>query len=188
LILSDEVYEQILFDGNKHFTVLQHEELRPRSFALYSFGKVYNNTGWKTGYCIAPPDLTKAFRHVHQFAAFCVNTPAQVALAQHLASGLAQPVGPLMEHKRNYFLSLLAGTKFTVQQPASGSYFQVASYEHISDLPDFEFATHLTQEFGVATIPVSSFYQNRKDDKLIRFCFAKKEETLATAVERLSRI
>ena len=185
VILSDEVYEQLIFDGNKHYSVLEHPELRQRSFALYSFGKVFNNTGWKIGYCIAPPAFTQAFRRIHQFLSFCVNTPAQYALAHHLSSGNAAAVGPIMQQKRDYFLSLIKDTPFTIHTPSTGSYFQVAGYERISDMPDMEFAQWLTKEHGVATIPVSAFYSNRKDDKLIRFCFAKKEETLKTAVERL---
>ena len=188
IILSDEVYEQIIYDGQKHFSVLEHEELRQRSFALFSFGKVFNNTGWKMGYCIAPPAFTKAFRKIHQFLCFTVNTPAQYALAHHISSGRATPVGPLMEQKRNYFLSLLAHTPFTIFNPARGSYFQLVGYDKISDLPDMEFARWLTKEYGVATIPVSAFYHNKKDDKLIRFCFAKKEETLKNAVDQLLRL
>jgi len=184
-VISDEVYEQLVFDGLKHYSVLEHEELRERSFAIFSFGKVFNNTGWKTGYCIAPPMLTKAFRSVHQFVAFCTNTPLQYAIAKYLESNTAEAVGSLMERKRDYFLSLIRNTPFTIKQPAKGSYFQVAGYENISDLPDMEFAEWLTREYGVAAIPLSPFYRNRKDDKLIRFCFSKKDETLAQAVERL---
>jgi len=184
LILSDEVYEQLVFDGERHYSVLENEELRARSFALYSFGKVYNNTGWKMGYCIAPPALTQAFRRIHQFLCFTVNTPAQYALARHLANDSA-PIHEVMQSKRDHFLSLMTNTPFTIHAPAQGSYFQVAGYERISDLPDREFAEWLTREYGVATIPVSAFYSNGKDDKLIRFCFAKKEETLNEAVSRL---
>ena len=188
VILSDEVYEQIVFDGLRHYSVLEHPELRQRSFALYSFGKVYNNTGWKIGYCIAPPAYTQAFRRIHQFLSFTVNTPAQHALAYILVNGTAEPVHSVMQRKRDHFLSLMKQTPFTIYLPAKGSYFQVASYERISDLPDMEFAQWLTKEHGVATIPVSAFYSNKKDDKLIRFCFAKKEETLTEAVERLKKL
>ncbi|MFI5195649.1 MAG: methionine aminotransferase [Chitinophagales bacterium] len=188
VILSDEVYEQIVFDGLRHYSVLEHPELRLRSFALYSFGKVYNNTGWKIGYCIAPPAYTQAFRRIHQFLSFTINTPAQHALAYILVNGTAEPVHSVMQRKRDYFLSLMKATPFTIHLPAKGSYFQVASYERITDMPDMEFAQWLTKEHGVATIPVSAFYSNKKDDKLIRFCFAKKEETLNEAVERLRRL
>jgi methionine aminotransferase len=188
IVLSDEVYEQLIFDGQKHFSVLEHPELRQRSFALYSFGKVYNNTGWKVGYCIAPPAFTVAFRRIHQFVAFTVNTPAQHALAHQLQHADSTVIGGIMQQKRDYFLSLLKETPFTIHKPAGGSYFQVASYERISDMPDMEFAQWLTREYGVATIPVSAFYQSRKDDKLIRFCFAKKESTLLDAVARLKKL
>jgi methionine transaminase len=188
VILSDEVYEQLIFDGEKHHSVLEHEELRQRSFALYSFGKVFNNTGWKIGYCIAPPAFTKAFRQVHQFVSFCVNTPAQYALAHHLAGGQGIPVGKVMQQKRDHFLSLMSNTLFTIHTPAKGSYFQIAGYERISDMADMEFAKWLTTEHGVATIPLSPFYKDKKDDKLIRFCFAKKEETLNEAVKRLGSL
>lgn len=187
-ILSDEVYEQIIFDGREHHSVLQHEELRQRSFALYSFGKVFHNTGWKIGYCIAPPLLTQAFRRIHQFLAFSVNTPAQYALAKYLAVAQNEPIWKMMQQKRDYFLELMRDTPFTIHTPSGGSYFQVAGYERISDMPDMEFAKWLTEEYGVATIPVSPFYSNKKDDKLIRFCFAKKEQTLKDAVSRLSAL
>ncbi|XZF13057.1 methionine aminotransferase [Chitinophagaceae bacterium MMS25-I14] len=186
-VLSDEVYEQLVYDDRQHYSVLQHEELRERSFALYSFGKVFHNTGWKIGYCIAPPALTHAFRKLHQFLAFSVNTPAQYALAKYLGQR-TEPVNVQLQQKRDYFLELLKDTPFTIQQPAAGSYFQVASYAGISELPDMEFAQWLTREHGVATIPVSAFYSNRKDDKLVRFCFAKKEETLLAAVEKLRQL
>lgn len=188
IILSDEVYEQIIFDGQKHYSVLEHPELRQRSFALFSFGKVYHNTGWKIGYCIAPPDMTVAFRRIHQFLSFTVNTPGQYALAQYIMNNTAEPLHSMMQKKRDYFLDLLKQTPFTIHTPAAGSYFQVASYEKINDMPDMEFAQWLTKEHGVATIPVSAFYSNKKDDKLIRFCFAKKEDTLAQAVERLAKL
>lgn len=184
VILSDEVYEQLVYDGQQHYSVLQHPELRQRSFALYSFGKVFHNTGWKIGYCIAPTAFTKAFRQLHQFLSFSVNTPAQYALAQHLNADIP-PVNKMLQQKRDYFLELMKQTPFIIHQPALGSYFQVADYSRISSLSDDAFAQWLTKEHGVATIPVSAFYSNKKDNKLVRFCFAKKEETLAQAVERL---
>jgi methionine aminotransferase len=187
-ILSDEVYEQLVFDGAQHYSVLHHAELRERSFALYSFGKVFNNTGWKIGYCIAPPAFTQAFRRLHQFLAFNVNTPAQYALAHHLANKSVITVGQLMQQKRDHFLSLIGQTPFIIHEPARGSYFQVVQYGHISDMPDMEFAQWLTREYVVATIPLSAFYHNKRDDKLIRFCFAKKEETITEAMARLSKL
>jgi methionine aminotransferase len=187
-ILSDEVYEQLVYDGQKHYSVLEHTELRERSFALYSFGKVFHNTGWKIGYCIAPPALTAAFRRIHQFLSFSVNTPGQYALAQYLQLEDVAPVNIMLEEKRDHFLELMKQTPFTIYKPTSGSYFQLAGYEQISDMPDMEFAQWLTKEYGVATIPVSAFYSNKKDDKLIRFCFAKKEETLQNSIERLAKL
>lgn len=188
IILSDEVYEQLIFDGQTHYSVLQHEELRQRSFAIYSFGKVYHNTGWKMGFVIAPPQLTNAFRSIHQFLCFSVNTPAQYALAQYLSQPILPDVSNMMQGKRDYFLELLQGTPFTVHQPAAGSYFQTVGYSNISDMPDTEFAKWLTIEHGVATIPISVFYSNKQDDKIIRFCFAKKEETIKAAIEKLTMI
>lgn len=188
IILSDEVYEQLVFDGLQHHSVLQHEELRQRSFAIYSFGKVYHNTGWKMGFVIAPPQLTAAFRSVHQFLCFSVNTPAQYALAQYLSQPILPDVSGMMQGKRDYFLKLLKDTPFAVHQPAAGSYFQTVGYGNISDMPDTEFAIWLTKEYGVATIPISVFYSNKQDDKIIRFCFAKKEETLKTAIEKLAML
>jgi len=187
-LLSDEVYEQLVFDGKKHFSVLQHPELRERSFALYSFGKAFHNTGWKIGYCIAPPLLSQAFRRQHQYLSFSVHTPAQYALAHYLQKPHRQAACQLLEAKRNYFLELMKQTPFRMLAPSSGSYFQLASYAHISDLPDTEFARVLTKNNGVATIPISAFYSDQHDDKILRFCFAKKEETLKAAVERLVTI
>lgn len=187
-VLSDEVYEQLVFDGKKHYTVLQHEELREKSFALYSFGKVYHNTGWKMGFCIAPPELTKAFRSIHQFLCFSVNTPAQYALAQYLSQPTLPDVANMLQAKRDYFLGLLKQTPFTIHEPAGGSYFQTVSYEKINSMADSDFTQWLTKEHGVATIPISAFYSNKQDDKLIRFCFAKKEETLAAAIDRLKNL
>ncbi|MBS1687632.1 MAG: aminotransferase class I/II-fold pyridoxal phosphate-dependent enzyme [Bacteroidetes bacterium] len=188
VILSDEVYEQIIFDGQKHISILQQPELRERSFALFSFGKVFHNTGWKIGYCIAPPAFTTAFRRIHQFLCFTVNTPGQYALANYISNSNAPLLHSMMQQKRDYFLELMKQTPFTIHKPAGGSYFQVAGYEQISDMPDMEFAQWLTKEYGVATIPVSAFYSNKKDDRLIRFCFAKKEDTLLEAVQRLSKL
>ncbi|HRO42686.1 MAG TPA: methionine aminotransferase [Flavipsychrobacter sp.] len=184
IILSDEVYEQLIFDRQQHHTILQHPELRHRSYAIYSFGKVFNNTGWKIGYIIAPPHLTNAFRHIHQYIAFSTNTPAQYAIAQYLSL----PTLPHMQARRDYFLRLIAPLPFTIHQPTAGSYFQIASYERISHLPDLQFAQWLTTQHGVATIPLSPFYSTRQDDKMVRFCFAKKETTLQEAVKRLEKV
>jgi methionine transaminase len=188
IILSDEVYEQLVYDNKQHHSVLQHPELKQRSFALFSFGKVFNNTGWKIGYCIAPATMTQAFRRIHQFLSFTVNTPAQYALAEYLSQRTLPDITGMMQAKRDYFLELLKNTGFTIHKPAAGSYFQAVSYERIHDMPDIDFAEWLTKEYGVATIPFSAFYSDRKDDKLIRFCFAKKEETLEKAIKRLEKL
>jgi methionine aminotransferase len=187
-ILSDEVYEQLIYDGKKHYSVLEHPELRTRSFALYSFGKVFHNTGWKIGYCIAPPELTTAFRRIHQYLCFSVNTPAQYAIARYLALGGHYELATLLQQKRDYFLELMKSTPFHIHQPAGGSYFQVAGYKALSNLADRQCAEWLTMEHGVAAIPVSAFYRNGQDDQLLRFCFAKREATLDTAVERLKQL
>jgi len=185
IILSDEVYEQIIFDNKTHFSVLQHPELRQRSFAIYSFGKVCNNTGWKMGYVIAPPNLTQLFRHIHQYLAFSVNTPAQYALGHYISKEQLPSVSNLMERKRNLFLDLIKDLPFTIHQPAAGSYFQLVGYEKISAASDLDFSRWLTASCKVATIPISPFYHNKTDLKLIRFCFAKQEETLRQAAIQL---
>jgi methionine transaminase len=187
IIISDEVYEHIIFDEQTHESVLKYDALRNRSFVVFSFGKTFHATGWKMGYCIAPPHLMNEFRKIHQFLCFSVNTPVQLGLANYLNDKNSyQSLAPFLEAKRNLFLMLLQKTPFTIHKPTQGSYFQLASYERINDLPDKEFAIWLTQKYGVATIPISAFNHHGKDDKLIRFCFAKKEETLTAAMEKLS--
>jgi len=187
-VVSDEVYEHLIFDGMKHQSVLRHHELRERSFVCFSFGKVYHCTGWKLGYCIAPAPLTAEFRKVHQFNCFTCNTPAQVGLAAFLKNREAYLSLPsMMQEKRDFFVRLMAHTKFELL-PSGGSYFICGNYGRISDQADRDFAVRLTREAGVATIPVSSFYHNGKDDGVIRFCFAKKKETLEAAAERLSKL
>ena len=184
-IISDEVYEHLIFDSIPHQSILRYPDLLQRSFVCFSFGKVYNCTGWKLGYCIAPPELTTEFRKVHQFNCFSCHTPSQVALAQFLQNKEAYlSLSSFMQEKRDYFSKLMRGTKFEMLD-SHGSYFICAKYARISDEPDKEFAIRLTKEAGVATIPVSAFYQNGKDDKVLRFCFSKKNETLEKAVEKL---
>lgn len=188
-IIADEVYEHLVFDGREHLSVLRFPELRERSFVVYSFGKAFHCTGWKTGYCVAPPSLTTAFRQLHQYLAFSVNTPMQQAIADYLQHFEPLHETPVMlQRKRDYFLDLMKHTRFSWTEPAAGSYFQVMSYEGISDLPDREFAVWLTEKHGVATIPLSSFYSEAPGGKLVRFCFAKKEATLLEAAERLKGI
>lgn len=187
-IISDEVYEHLIFDGITHQSILRFPDLLERSFVSFSFGKVYNCTGWKLGYCIAPASLMKEFRKVHQFNTFSCFTPAQVALAEFLKNKEAYTsLSSFMQSKRDYFIKLMKQTRFSLQS-SSGSYFICGTYEKISDESDKEFAVRLTKEYGVATIPVSAFYQDGKDDKVLRFCFSKKEETLEAAVEKLARV
>lgn len=187
-IISDEVYEHLIFDGIPHQSLLRYPDLMARTFACYSFGKVYNCTGWKLGYCIAPEPLMKEFRKVHQFNCFSCFTPTQVALAQFLQNRDAYlSLAGQMQARRDYFIRLMADTRFTLQ-PSFGSYFICGTYERITDEADKDFAVRLTKEAGVATIPVSAFYRDGKDDKVLRFCFSKKEETLERAVEKLRTI
>lgn len=187
-IISDEVYEHLIFDSIPHQSILRYPDLLQRSFVCFSFGKVYNCTGWKLGYCIAPPELMKEFRKVHQFNCFSCHTPTQVALAEFLKNKEAyQSLSGYMQAKRDYFTSLMQQTRFDMLE-SHGSYFICAKYNRISDENDKDFAIRLTKEAGVATIPVSAFYQSGKDDKVLRFCFSKKEETLEQAVEKLLKV
>ncbi|QIX61892.1 methionine aminotransferase [Hymenobacter sp. BT18] len=185
LVLSDEVYEHMVFDGQPHRSALQHPQLAERSFVLSSFGKTYHATGWKVGYCIAPPALTAEVRRVHQFLTFAVSTPAQHALADVLAEAAHfQALPAFYQAKRDLFAELLRETGFDLL-PVPGAYFQLARYHRISALPDVEFARRLTTEVGVAVVPVSAFYHDGQDAGLIRFCFAKEDETLRQAAQRL---
>ena len=184
-IISDEVYEHLIFDGKEHLSMLRYPDLFERSFVCFSFGKVFHCTGWKLGYCIAPAELMKEFRKVHQFNCFTCNSPMQYALATFLEQkehylGL----GTFLQRKRDYFLSLMKQTAF-VPLPSFGSYFQLYSYHNISDETENDFAIRLTREAGVATIPVAAFYKIPVENKVVRFCFAKKETTLDDAVNRL---
>lgn len=187
-IVSDEVYEHLIYDDLPHESMLKYPELFERSFVNFSFGKTYHCTGWKLGYCIAPAAFTKEFRKVHQFNCFSCFTPAQVALAEYLKNKEAYLSLPrFMQQKRDYFVELMKQTKFDLL-PTSGSYFVCASYGRISDESDKELSIRLTKEAGVATIPLSAFYHNQKDDKVVRFCFSKQNRTLQQAVERLMKI
>ena len=187
-LISDEVYEHLIFDGKQHCSVLKYPELLSRSFVCFSFGKVYNCTGWKMGYCIAPREMMIEFRKLHQFNAFCVFTPTQVALASHLRkSSSYTSLSRIMQEKRDHFIKEMKNSNFTMLT-SHGSYFVCATYEKISSLPAMDFSLRMTKEFGVATIPVSAFYLDGKDDRVIRFCFSKKDETITKAVEKLSTI
>ena len=188
LILSDEVYEHLVFDGRQHLSIARYPELMERSFVVASFGKLFHATGWKTGYCMAPAYLTHEFRKVHQFNVFSVNTPVQVAAATYLKNethylGLAG----FFQQKRDYFRKGLAETKFDLL-PCSGSYFQSVTYQNIINEKDTDFSIRLTKEIGVASIPVSAFYSRGTDHQVLRFCFAKKQETLDKAVYKLMKL
>ncbi|KIA88284.1 aminotransferase [Pedobacter kyungheensis] len=188
LILSDEVYEHLIYDGQQHQSVMLYPELKQRSFIVASFGKLLHATGWKLGYCLAPEKLTKEFRKVHQFNVFSVNSPMQQAIATYLQTPANYTgIAAFFQEKRDYFRSLLAESRLELL-PCNGSYFQCASYRNISDEKDTDFSMRLIKEFGVATIPVSAFYQKGTDHKIIRFCFAKEHETLALAAEKLKNI
>lgn len=187
-IVSDEVYEHLIFDDIPHQSILRYPDLLQRSFVCFSFGKVYNCTGWKLGYAVAPAELMKEFRKVHQFNCFSCFTPTQVALASFLKNKEAYlGLKTMMQEKRDYFIKLMASTRFSLQV-SHGSYFICGTYEKISSEGDKEFAIRLTREAGVATIPVSAFYQGGKDDKVLRFCFSKNHDTLERAVERLTKV
>ena len=187
-LLSDEVYEHLIYDGKKHESILNYPALRQRGFAVFSFGKTYHVTGWKIGYVIAPPHLTKEFRKVHQFNVFSVNTPLQFALADYLEDpGQYLNLNIFYEEKRDFFLHLLEGTGLNPLS-CEGTYFQCCDYSQLSKDNDVEFTKWLVKEIGVAAVPVSSFYHQPPEASIIRFCFAKKEETLSAAGERLKKL
>jgi methionine transaminase len=188
VLISDEVYEHMVFDGELHQSVARHPELAARSIVISSFGKTYHVTGWKVGYAAAPAPLMAEFRKVHQFNVFTVNTPMQHGLAHFMAdpahhNGLAA----FYQRKRDLFRAGLASTRLRLL-PSQGSYFQCVDYSAVSDLPEEAFCRWLTSEVGVAAIPLAAFYSGGFEQKLARFCFAKKDETLTTALERLSRL
>ena len=187
VILSDEVYEHILFDGERHASLSGHSELAARSIVVSSFGKTYHITGWKIAYVVGPAALMAEFRKVHQFNVFTVHTPSQLAIAEYMQDASRHlGLAAFYQEKRDFFRRLMAETPFELL-PCRGTYFQLARYGHFSDKPDREFAEWLTREIGVAVIPVSVFYADGRDDRVVRFCFAKTEETLRAGVERLQR-
>ena len=188
-LLSDEVYESLVFDGLRHAGVLGNPRLRDRAFAVFSFGKTYNATGWKVGYCIAGPSLTAEFRKVHQFLTFAVSTPVQHAIADFMREmpGFADQLGPFYEARRDRFASLLEGSRFRLR-PVHGTYFQLADYSAISGVPDVSFCEELTRRHGVAAIPLSPFCDEPPAARLVRFCFAKEDRTLEAAAAKLRAV
>jgi methionine aminotransferase len=188
LLLSDEVYEHIVFDGEPHRSVMRSPLLASNAVVISSFGKTFHTTGWKVGYACAPTVLTAEIRKVHQFNVFAVNTPAQHAFADYLRDPTPYLTLPAFyEAKRDLFVSGLKATPFRLL-PCDGTYFVLADYSSISDAPEEEFAKTMITEYGVAVIPVSVFYETPQDHRVVRFCFAKKDETLAAALERLARV
>jgi methionine transaminase len=188
LILSDEVYEHIIFDQKEHLSMARYPGLRDRAFVIASFGKLFHNTGWKMGYCAAPAWLMAEFRKVHQFLVFSVNTPMQYAIADFLTDeNFYLGLKDFYQQKRDSFRSLMQQTRFDLL-PCFGSYFQCVQYSRIANEPDLDFAKRLTTGFGVAGIPVSAFYSKKTDEHVLRFCFAKKQETLENDVERLIKV
>lgn len=188
IVLSDEVYERIIFDGIRHESVLHYPNLASRSVAVFSFGKTFHATGWKVGYAIAPEMLTREIRKTHQFITFSVNTPVQLALAEYMQTPAHyENLGSFFQQKRDYFLNGIKGSSFE-PMPCHGSYFQSLSFKNISSFPDRQMAEELTIRHKVASIPVSVFYNDKTDNMLLRFCFAKSEQTLDRAMEILRRI
>ncbi|EJF11523.1 MULTISPECIES: pyridoxal phosphate-dependent aminotransferase [Pontibacter] len=188
LIMSDEVYEHMVFDGKEHVSALQIESLRQRSFVISSFGKTYHTTGWKIGYVVAPPALTAELRKMHQFITFCSVTPLQLAIADYMDNEEHYRSLPdFYQAKRDLFCELVKPSRFELI-PSAGTYFQLLKYDAISQEHDLDFAKRLTQEIGVASVPVSAFYHNKTDHHYLRFCFAKSEETLRQAAEKLVKL
>ncbi len=188
IILSDEVYEHIIFDGYEHQSVSRFPKLVERSVIISSFGKTFHTTGWKIGYCLAPANLMVEIRKAYQFMVFSVHTPTQYAITEYIKNKDSYlQLGAFYQKKRDCFAKLMEGSQFKLL-PCSGSYFQCAVYDKISNENDKDFATRITVEAGVASIPISAFYHKGVDNKVLRFCFAKKEETLEKAAEKLSNL
>jgi methionine aminotransferase len=188
-VLSDEVYEALVFDGRRHAGVLGNARRSGRAFAVLSFGKTFNATGWKVGYCVAAPPLTAELRKVHQFLTFAVSTPVQHALADFMREepAFADGQGPFYQARRDRFAGLLRGSRFTLR-PVQGTYFMLADYSAVSDLPDTAFCEELTRRHGVAAIPLSPFCDEPPAARLVRFCFAKEDVTLEAAAAKLHAV
>ena len=188
MVLSDEVYEHIVFDDEKHQSVCLFSDLKSRSFVVASFGKTFHNTGWRMGYCCAPKELMSEFRKVHQFNVFCVSHPMQMALAEYLENeNHYLKLSAFYQEKRDLFLSLIKGSRFKFT-PSKGTYFQLLDYSEITKENDVDFAKRLTIENKLASIPISVFYDSEFEGKVLRFCFAKKADTLKRATDILNKI
>ena len=189
LVLSDEVYERLVYDGRGHASVLSQPALRGRAFAVFSFGKVFNATGWKVGYCIAPREMTAALRRVHQYVTFAVSAPVQWAMADYLATRPAflDELAGFYQARRDRFIGLLEGSRFRCS-PSPGTYFQLLDHSAVSDQSDTDFCQELLVQHGVAAIPLSPLCERPMDSRLLRFCFAKSDETLLAAADRLRAV
>ena len=190
VLISDEVYEHMVYDGATHLSVASFPDLAERAFVISSFGKTYHVTGWKIAYCLAPRELMAEFRKTHQFVVFTVHTPSQHAIAKYMQLGTHSALSDFYQAKRDYFLDKVKASRFK-WQPSRGTYFVSASYAHLPEFSGYrevEFAKMLTSKVGVACIPVSAFYHDADDHRVVRFCFAKKKETLALAAERLVKL
>jgi len=188
IIISDEVYEHLVFDGERHESVCRYPRLAERSIVMYSFGKTYHVTGWRLGYCVAPENIMKEIVKCHQFQTYCIHTPVQYATADYMDNKEKYlELNDFFQQKRDYFLSLVKQTNFK-PLPCEGTYFQLLSYAHLSEEGDRDFAHRLTVDYKIASIPISVFYHNFRDDKILRFCFAKTNETLEKGVEGLIKV
>ena len=188
IIISDEVYEHLIFDGEQHQSVCRYPALADRSIVMYSFGKTYHVTGWRLGYCVAPESIMKEIVKCHQFQSYCIHTPVQYAVTDYMDNKEKYlELNSFFQQKRDYFLSLVKQTKFKAL-PCAGTYFQLLSFAHLSDESDREYANRLTIDYKIASIPISVFYHNFRDDKILRFCFAKTDETLEKGVEGLIKV
>lgn len=188
IVISDEVYEHLVFDGERHESVCRYPRLAERSIVMYSFGKTYHVTGWRLGYCVAPENIMKEIVKCHQFQTYCIHTPVQYATADYMDNKEKYlELNDFFQQKRDYFLSLIKQTKFKAL-PCEGTYFQLLSYAHLSEEGDRDFAHRLTIDYKIASIPISVFYHNFRDDKILRFCFAKTNETLEKGVEGLLKV
>jgi len=185
IIISDEVYDILTYDDREFYSAFHHPKLRERCFSIFSFGKMFHITGWKVGYVLASPELSQAYRRVHQYLAFSVNAPAQYALAKYLEVFDSEENRKNMQQKRDFFLNEIKNLPFTLTEKAEAGYFQILGFKNISKLSDKDFAVWLTENAKVATIPVSAFYHDQKNTENVRFCFAKKEETILKAMENL---
>ena len=185
ILISDEVYDVLTYDDQEFFSAFHHPKLREQCFSIFSFGKMFHLTGWKVGYVLASEELSLAYRRVHQYLSFSVNAPAQYALAKYLEVFDVKENIKTMQNKRDFFLHQIQDLPFTLNEKAEAGYFQILDFSNISDLSDKDFAIWLTEKAKVATIPVSAFYHDQKNTGKVRFCFAKKEETILKAVENL---